>query len=87
MHSEGQLVYGEWGPCSADCGEGWQTRTASCLSAEGALLTLAQCPAGDAAVTYRACRCVGRVGKMGGAAACGGGGLYRLPDGVEHMRT
>ncbi|KAL4459030.1 hypothetical protein ABPG75_013895 [Micractinium tetrahymenae] len=55
MDGSGQIVYGEWGPCSAACGAGWQTRTASCLSTGGALLALAQCPDGPSAVTSRAC--------------------------------
>ena len=50
------LQYGQWGLCSAPCGPGWQTRTASCLAEGGALLTLGQCPEGAAAVTSRACR-------------------------------
>jgi hypothetical protein len=50
------LVYGEWGACSAYCGEGWQTRTATCMAPDGSMLRISQCNMdGEELLTWRAC--------------------------------
>lgn len=53
-----ELQFGSWGDCSAACGDGWQTRVASCVGPTGAMLALAQCRGADRAVTSRPCRCI-----------------------------
>ena len=49
------LVYGPWSACYPSCGDGWSTRTARCIDAEGSAAPLADCPGGLEAVTSKAC--------------------------------
>jgi hypothetical protein len=37
--------YGTWGSCSASCGGGTQTRTATCMRSDGSAVSSANCPA------------------------------------------
>lgn len=49
------ILYGEWGECSAACGSGWQLRPATCISADGPVLPLAQCAGASDTSTSRPC--------------------------------
>ena len=49
------IVYGGWSECSAPCGPGFQTRTAVCTTAQGAILQLQQCGGLGVETTYQEC--------------------------------
>jgi len=56
LAAAGVLAYGPWTACVPPCGDGFQTRTASCFAPDGTLLPLQECPGGDTAQTFQTCR-------------------------------
>jgi hypothetical protein len=50
-----ELRYGKWSSCYPSCGDGFMTRTVSCVNSEGVILPLGNCPGGLVAQSSRKC--------------------------------
>uniref|UniRef100_A0A1D1ZT84 EGF-like domain-containing protein n=1 Tax=Auxenochlorella protothecoides TaxID=3075 RepID=A0A1D1ZT84_AUXPR len=83
--STARLVLGAWGACEGDCGQGWQTRTATCTASTGDVLPLTSCTSASPPVLLQSCSlatpCAAAhwsYGPWSGCdAACGGGEASR----------
>ena len=49
------LSFGEWSACFPECGQGFSTRTATCLGPAGETLAVEQCPEGATAEVAKPC--------------------------------